>query len=100
MALSRSKEVVEECLVGRVGLLGLLGVLLLQALLLDCIKRTWLISVWMKKRKGRTDLLPAQGLSVGIETEENGLVDEGVLLLGPGTLLNFLARGEIGRAHV
>lgn len=38
----------------------------------------------------RTDLLSAEGLGVGVETEENGLVDEGVLLLCPGTLLNFL----------
>ena len=38
--------------------------------------------------------MPAQGLGVGVETEENGLVDEGVLLLGPGTLLNFLASGS------
>ena len=44
VGLSRSKEVVKERLVGRVGLLGLFGVLLLQALLLDCIKSTWLIS--------------------------------------------------------
>ena len=51
MALLRSKEVVEERLVGRVGLLGLLGVLLLQALLLDCIKSTWFIFVSKKKRK-------------------------------------------------
>ena len=53
MALLRSKEVVEERLVGRVGLLGLLGVFLLQALLLDCIESTCLISVW-KKQNGRT----------------------------------------------
>ena len=99
MALLRSKEVVEERLVGRVGLLGLLGVFLLQALLLDCIKSTWLISVWMKKRKGCTDLLPAQGLGIGVETEENGLVDEGVLLLCPGTLLNFLASGADDRLN-
>ena len=44
VAFLRSKEVVEERLVGRVGLLGFLGVLLLQALLLDCIKSTWLVS--------------------------------------------------------
>ena len=37
--------------------------------------------------------MPAQSLGVRIETEENGLVDERVLLLGPGTLLNFLASG-------
>ena len=91
MALLRSKEVVEERLVGRIGLLGLLGIFLLQALLLDCIKSTWLIFV--SKKKGLTDFLPAQGLGVGVETEENSLVDEGVLLLRPGTLLNFLASG-------
>ena len=93
MALLRSKEVVEERLVGGIGLLGLLGVLLLQALLFDCIKEYMVNSYVEEKRKGRTDLLPAQGLGVGVETEENGLVDEGVLLLGPGALLNFLASG-------
>ena len=51
MALLRSKEIVEERLVGRVGLLGLLGVFLLQALLLDCIESTCLISVWKKKNR-------------------------------------------------
>ena len=100
MALLRSKEVVEERLVGRVGLLGLLGIFLLQALLLDCIKSKGVsICVKEKKRKGRTDLLPAQGLGVGVETEENGLVDEGILLLGPGTLLNFLASGADDRLN-
>ena len=43
--------------------------------------------------------MPAQGLGVGVETEENGLVDEGILLLGPGTLLNFLASGADDRLN-
>jgi hypothetical protein len=35
--------------------------------------------------------LPAQGLGVRIETEKDSLVDERVLLLSPGTFLDFLA---------
>jgi len=35
--------------------------------------------------------LPANGLGVRVETEEDGLVDKGVLLLCPGTFLDFLA---------
>jgi hypothetical protein len=35
--------------------------------------------------------LPANGLGVRVETEEDSLVDEGVLLLCPGTFLDFLA---------
>jgi hypothetical protein len=34
------------------------------------------------------ELLAAEGLGVRVETEENGLVAEGVLLLGEGTLLD------------
>lgn len=69
---SRSEEGVEEGRASGGGLLGLLGSLGLDALLLE-------------------DLLPAEGLGVGVETEENGLVDKGVLLLGPGALLDLLA---------
>jgi hypothetical protein len=35
--------------------------------------------------------LPANGLGVRVETEEDSLVDKGVLLLCPGTFLDFLA---------
>jgi hypothetical protein len=35
--------------------------------------------------------LPANSLGVRVETEKDSLVDEGVLLLCPGTLLDFLA---------
>ena len=35
--------------------------------------------------------MPANGLGVRVETEEDGLVDKGVLLLCPGTFLDFLA---------
>lgn len=38
-----------------------------------------------------TDLLPAKGFGIRVETEENSLVDEGVLLLCPGALLDLLA---------
>lgn len=37
--------------------------------------------------------MPAEGLGVGVEAEENGLVDQGVLLLCPGALLELLAGG-------
>lgn len=40
-----------------------------------------------------TNLLPAQGLCVRVQTEENALVVERVLLLGPGAFLDFLASG-------
>jgi len=35
--------------------------------------------------------LPANGLGVRVKTEEDSLVDQGVLLLCPGTFLDFLA---------
>ena len=38
-----------------------------------------------------TELLAAEGLGVGVETEEDSLVVERVLLLSPGALLNLLA---------
>jgi len=41
------------------------------------------------------EFLSAQGLRVGVEAEEDGFVDERVLLLRPGTLLELLA----GRTH-
>jgi len=82
-----------NALLAELGCLGFLASFFFKRSCLTVLKSTWLISVWKKKRKGRTDLLPAQGLGVGVETEENGLVDEGVLLLGPGALLNFLASG-------
>ena len=44
------------------------------------------------KCQGRTDLLSAQSLGIRVQTEENALVNEGVLLLRPGTFLDFLAR--------
>lgn len=40
-----------------------------------------------------TEFLPAESLGVWVETEENGLVDEGVLLLCPWALLDLLASG-------
>jgi hypothetical protein len=42
-------------------------------------------------KKGRTEFLSAQGLRVGVESEEDGLVDERVLLLCPRALLHLLA---------
>jgi hypothetical protein len=35
--------------------------------------------------------LPANGLGVRVETEEDSFVDKGILLLRPGTFLDFLA---------
>ena len=37
--------------------------------------------------------MPANGLGVRIQTEEDSLVDKGILLLCPGTFLDFLASG-------
>jgi len=68
----RSEKTLEEGLRSGNGLLRLGSILGLQTFLFE-------------------DLLPAQGLCVRVETEENGLVDEGVLLLRPGTFLDFLA---------
>lgn len=62
----------EERLAGRSLVLDLLGTFLLLALLLE-------------------EFLPPDGLCVGVKAEENGLVDERVLLLCPGTLLGLLA---------
>ena len=41
--------------------------------------------------------MPAKGLSVGVETEENSLVDKGVLLLSVWSLLDLLASGADNR---
>ena len=46
-----------------------------------------------EKSEKRTDFLPAQGLRVWVHTEENALVVERVLLLGPGAFLDLLACG-------
>lgn len=43
----------------------------------------------LRKKRVRTELLPADGLGVGVETEEDTLVAEGVLVLRPGTLLDL-----------
>ena len=42
----------------------------------------------------RTQFLPAESLCVRVETEENSLVDEGVLVLRPGALLDL----SVGRS--
>jgi len=86
----RSEQAVEESLSSSGGLLGLGGVLGLDALLLDC-KFVRKKSTKAPQTQKLTDLLPAQGLSVRVETEEDGLVDKGVLLLCPGALLHFLS---------
>jgi hypothetical protein len=39
----------------------------------------------------RTKLMPAKGLGVWVKTEKDGLVDQGIFLLCPRALLNFLA---------
>lgn len=39
-----------------------------------------------------TELLAADGLRVGVQAEENALVDKGVLVLRPGALLVLGAR--------
>lgn len=39
-----------------------------------------------------TQLLPAKGFGIGVETEQNGLVAKRVLLLCPRALLDLLAR--------
>jgi hypothetical protein len=43
--------------------------------------------------KGHTEFVSAKGLRVGVEAEEDGLVDKGVLLLRPWALLELLAGG-------
>ena len=45
------------------------------------------------QRTRRTAFLPAEGLRVGVQTEEDTLVDEGVLVLRPGALLVLGVRG-------
>ena len=45
----------------------------------------------------RTQLLPAEGLGVGVEAEENTLVNEGVLVLRPGALLVLVVGGTDDR---
>ena len=41
----------------------------------------------------RTELLAADGLSVRVQAEENALVNQGVLVLRPGALLNLRVGG-------
>jgi len=66
-----------ELLASRRLTLGLLGSLLLQALLLE-------------------ELLATKGLCIWVKTEEDGLVDEGVLLLCPGAFGVLLVGGADG----
>lgn len=47
----------------------------------------WVSLAQSVKKKILTEFLPAEGLSVGVQAEENTLVDEGVLVLRPGALL-------------
>ncbi len=39
----------------------------------------------------RTEFLPANSFGIGIKAEQDGLVDQWVLLLCPGALLNLLS---------
>ena len=48
----------------------------------------------------RTQLLPAEGLRVGVQTEEDTLVDEGVLVLRPGALLVLRVCGANDRLNL
>lgn len=47
----------------------------------------------MRRIQRRTQLLPAEGLSIGVEAEQHALVDKRVLVLGPWALLVLLVRG-------
>lgn len=44
-----------------------------------------------------TELLSANGLCVGVETEQDTLVDQWVLVLSPGTFLDFGIGGSDDR---
>ena len=90
-------EVVEEDLADRL-LLLLLVALRLDALLLDCK----VVSKPNSKSEDgeRTQLLPAESLGVGVEAEENTLVDEGVLVLRPGALLVLRVCGANDRLNL
>jgi len=44
-----------------------------------------------KGRNTRTEFLLPQDLRVRVQTEKNAPIVEGILLLGPGTFLDFLA---------
>jgi len=70
----RREETLKESFACSGRLFSLGSILLLETLLLE-------------------NLLPAKGLGVGVETEENSLVDQGVLFLGPWALLNLLTCG-------
>ena len=45
------------------------------------------------RQGGRTELLSAENLGVRVQAEENSLVDQGVLLLSPGSFLDLGAGG-------
>lgn len=88
----RSKELSKESLAGGLGCLGLLLALLLLLLYrkVNMCSRKELITKL-------TELLATENLGIGVETEENSLVDKRVLLLCPGALLDLLASGTNDR---
>ena len=92
------EEGANEGLARSFGLLGLLLVLLrLDALLLDCENRYGQVVFNCIGVDRLTELLPADGLRVRVQAEEDALVDEGVLVLRPRALLGLRVRGANDR---
>lgn len=94
---SRGKEGLEEGLARGLGSLGLLVALLRNALLLDWRMKKVSIRGRMISFRVRTELLPAEGLRVGVEAEEDTLVGQRVLVLRPGALLDLSVGGTDNR---
>ena len=66
--------------------LGVFGFFAFFALMRSCLTEKWSGECRSGNPTVLTEFLPANGLGVGIETEEDTLVDQWVLVLSPWTL--------------
>jgi hypothetical protein len=66
--------------------LGVFGFFAFFALMRSCLTKKWSGERWRGNPAVLTEFLPANSLGVGIEAEENTLVDQWVLVLSPWAL--------------
>lgn len=80
--------------------LGVFGFFAFFALMRSCLTERWSGKCWVRKSTPLTEFLPANGLGVGVETEEDALVDQWVLMLSPWTLGDLgVGRSDNGLDH-
>ena len=80
--------------------LGVFGFFAFFALIRSCLTEKSLEKSWVKNTTVLTQFLPANSLGVGVEAEEDTLVDQWVLVLGPRTLGDLgVGRSDNGLNH-